>query len=176
MPIHIQSEDEEVLAKLRELGIDAQVVSDDPIADSLFYLARMNAKLDNLGQLRHLHKMMQTMLRIRAAAEAEHEYYSTLNKEHNLQLLRLKRLYNELKSITNHPENEPWRQFLPPFDLISPKTEEAVLRAFQCRMDGSYRIVAVEDDFVYVAGILEGTVRALGTDASKGSLRLLGQY
>jgi len=43
-------------------------------------------------------------------------------------------------------------------------------------MDGSYRIVAVEDDFVYVAGILEGTVRALGTDASKGSLRLLGQY
>ena len=59
MPIYIRGEDEETLAKLKDMGFDAQIVTDDPMGDAIFYLARMNAKLDNLGQLRHLHKLMQ---------------------------------------------------------------------------------------------------------------------
>jgi len=172
MPIFIRGEDDETLAKLKDMGFDAQVVSDDPMADLIFYAARMNAKLDNLGQLRHLHKMMQSMVRSRTDAEAEYKYYARLNAEHQAKMIRLHTLYDNLKKLTDSPKNKQWRDQLPSFVQLAPQNERDVLRAFQCTMDDLYRIQALEENIVYYKDTTGGEL-ALGTVGSTHYLRLL---
>ena len=63
MDIRIQAPTEEkfqeVLEALRPIGVEVITGEDNPLVTALFYLARINSKLDNLGQLRHLHKLIQ---------------------------------------------------------------------------------------------------------------------
>jgi len=172
MPIYIRGEDEDTLAQLRELGLDAQVVSDDPMGDIIFYLARTNAKLDNLGQLRHLHKIMQSIARIRVAAEDEQNYYKRRNDEDDLKLLRLKAIYNRLYEFTDLPENKTWRDNVPPFKMIYPKTEREVFRVFQCVADDLLRVNAIEEGMVYFKGV-DNKPTLLGVEKHETTIRLL---
>ena len=54
-------------------GSGAEVVSgeDDPQIASLFYIARINSKLDNLGQLRHLYRTEKHLNRIADATDEQ---------------------------------------------------------------------------------------------------------
>lgn len=61
LDIHIQPTDDEqyqkVLDTLRPMGVRLVTGEADPLVAALFYVALINTKLDNLGQLRHLHKV-----------------------------------------------------------------------------------------------------------------------
>jgi hypothetical protein len=173
MPIYLKGEDEETLARLRDLGFDAQIVSDDPMGDLIFYTARINAKLDNLGQLRHLHKMMQSTTKMKVAAEEEQKYYARLNWEYEVKQARLKTIYNKMKEFTNVPENDPWRKNLPTFATLAPREEADVFRVFQCEADSQYFLYAIEPSVVYFKGIV-GESTLLNTKAENGpSVRIL---
>ena len=164
MPIYIRGEDEETLAKLKDMGFDAQIVTDDPMGDAIFYLARMNAKLDNLGQLRHLHKLMQSTLKIKSAAESQDLYYARLNAEYEHKQARLRLIYTRMKELTDLPQNDQWRKGVPTFAMLHPLTEADVFRAFQCKADENYTVTAIEYGAVYIKGaagepVLLGTGR-----------------
>lgn|SRR5690349_1470959 len=173
MPIYIKSEDDETLAQLKELGFDAQIISDDPMGDLIFYVARMNAKLDNLGQLRHLHKIMQSNLRVRAAAEEEQRYFERLNREYEAKQARFKMIYNKMRDFTDVRENDVWRTKVPPFSALNPQTEADVFRVFGCEVDQHYRVYAIESDMIYFSGV-KGQPTLLRTRFEDGAtVRLL---
>ena len=52
---------QEILDKLRPMGVELVTGERDVFEATLFYIARMNSKLDNLGQLRHLQKGLQAL-------------------------------------------------------------------------------------------------------------------
>jgi hypothetical protein len=65
LDIRIQPTDDtqfqEILEILRPMGVDLVTGERDVLEATLFYIARMNSKLDNLGQLRHLQKGLQAL-------------------------------------------------------------------------------------------------------------------
>jgi hypothetical protein len=74
MDIRIQAPTEEkfqeVLEAIRPIGVEVITGDDNPLVTALFYLSRINSKLDNLGQLRHLHKVLGHLGSIAQKAEA----------------------------------------------------------------------------------------------------------
>ena len=173
MPIYIRGEDEDTLARLKELGFDAQVVTDDPMGDIIFYIARMNAKLDNLGQLRHLHKIMQTAMKQRSASEAESIYYTRLNAEYDAKKARLKAIYDRMKDYTDLPQNAEWRKVVPPFAVLNPQREADVFRVFQCEVDANYFLYALQDGMVYIKGLQDEPLLLKTMKHDEGSVRLM---
>lgn len=53
---------EKLVSLLHDNGYTSEVATLDNVLNvTIFYLARMNMKLDNLGQLKHLHKLTDTL-------------------------------------------------------------------------------------------------------------------
>lgn len=172
MPIHIRGEDEETLAKLKELGFDVHVVTEDPMADLLFYLSRINSKLDNLGQIRHLHKIMQSVLKMKSAAEIQQLHYGRLNAEAEMRAGRLRKLYTRLADLTDLPQNDMWRKGVIPFHANLMTSEKDVLTAFNMKTDENYYLYAMQDNFVFVKDV-DGGALPLGIDKNGSSIRLI---
>jgi len=98
--IHVRTPNEETYAKVVEvlepLGVEIVAGETDPLVMALFYLSRINVKLDNLGQLRHLYKIVQAATVMKVAAEAQRVYYEDLNKERRVQQSFKEGLYKHL--------------------------------------------------------------------------------
>lgn len=69
MILRVQSDDDaliqEILDRVKPLGVEVVVDDGDPLEETLFIASRAAKKLDNLGQLRHLHKIEQYLNDIR---------------------------------------------------------------------------------------------------------------
>jgi hypothetical protein len=50
-----------VLEALDGLGVEVITGEDSPFVNALFYVARINSKLDNIGQLRHLNEIKKSL-------------------------------------------------------------------------------------------------------------------
>jgi hypothetical protein len=99
--IHVNAETDEqvsdVLERLRGSGVEVvHTGEDNPIYDALFYVARINSKLDNLGQLRHLHKIQTSLQKIEEAQRQVGTYYHTLNVEKSYEQDERRKYYMEL--------------------------------------------------------------------------------
>jgi hypothetical protein len=174
MPIHIRGEDEETLARLKELGLDAHIITDDPLADALFYLSRMNSKLDNLGQIRHLHKIMQASLKMRAAAEAQQAYYARLQYNIDKRDGRFRRLYERLMDLTDVPENDPWRKDIPAFANLYVESDGDLYRVFGLWADDKQYLYSVAENTVYIKNPFGNGSDVLGTEKGGTSVRFNG--
>jgi hypothetical protein len=101
MDIRIQAPSEEkfqeVLEALRPIGVEVITGDDNPLVTALFYLARINSKLDNLGQLRHLHKTLQHVSSIASRIDD----WGKINRaKHETKLLYNAWLYRKLVDAT----------------------------------------------------------------------------
>jgi hypothetical protein len=71
--IHVRTPNEDVYESvvdaLKDVGVEIVAGETDPLVMGLFYLSRMNTKLDNLGQLRHLHKLVQVATAMKQSAD-----------------------------------------------------------------------------------------------------------
>lgn len=92
---------QEAVEALRGIGVEVINADDEnPINDVLFYLSRINSKLDNLGQLKHLYELtsiIRTILSRPSHRESINElmsqetqenfsvtYYNNMGRKHNL--------------------------------------------------------------------------------------------
>ena len=82
MEIRVQTASEEkfqeALEALKPLGVEVVTGTEEPLVTALFYLSRLNTKLDNLGQLGHLNKFVRLFKPIV-------DYYEDLSKERMFQ-------------------------------------------------------------------------------------------
>lgn len=101
MNIQVLPQDEdkfqEVLEALKPLGVEVVTGTDEPLVTALFYLARMNSKLDNMGQLKHLHKMQTAAHALEKAAQQQQKYYDYLLGEQQYRTWRADRYYHAIK-------------------------------------------------------------------------------
>ena len=83
--IHVRTPSDQTYQKvvdaLEPLGVEIVAGETDPLVMAIFYLSRMNTKLDNLGQLKHLYKLLQAANTMRLAAETQQMYYKQLLAE-----------------------------------------------------------------------------------------------
>lgn len=120
LDIHIQPTDDDqfqkILDTLRPLGVELVTGEADPFIAALFYVARMNTKLDNLGQLRHLHKGMQGIDKITGLVV---EYAEREKKRHTVQTTYNVLLFHSLcKKYGKNPlEDDKGRTVLMTTDL-----------------------------------------------------------
>lgn len=95
--IHVRTPSDEVYQKvvdaLSPLGVEIVAGETDPLVMAIFYLSRMNTKLDNLGQLRHLHKVQQAI----AAISAKVPVKNIFEEQAQIKFKRL--LYHHLEKI-----------------------------------------------------------------------------
>jgi len=104
MIIRVQSQDEEtdkkVLDALRPLGVEVVTGEENPLVAALFYVARMNTKLDNLGQLKYLYKVHQTFQEFARKFDDVRVYFFNKGEELRAQQRYRMMLYNDLCEAT----------------------------------------------------------------------------
>lgn len=98
---------EDVLEALRNLGVEA-VAGEETIGESLLFLVnRLNAKLDNLGQLRHFHKTLLQLTDIKQALKPITFYFQNINDERYARQKLNQQYYDQLVEQTGHRPDTP---------------------------------------------------------------------
>jgi len=105
--IRVHSSDEEkiseALDRLRPLGVELLTSeTEEPEELILFYLSRMNNKLDNLGQLRHLVKIEKHLLEIKQAQRDQGQLAKRELAQSDAHGLVMVKLYDNLKELYAH--------------------------------------------------------------------------
>lgn len=103
MIVRVRAQDEklnEVIDVLRPLGVEVTTGEESPLESALFYISRMNSKLDNLGQLRHLHKFLLQVTDIKQNLKTISLYFYEKNEEQHAQYRLRELLYAQLVERT----------------------------------------------------------------------------
>ncbi len=136
MIIRVQSHDEvqdrAVLDALRPLGVEVVTGEENPLVTALFYVARMNTKLDNLGQLKYLYKVHQTFQEFGRRFEDVRVYFFNKTEELRAQQLYRSMLYNDLCKATGFVPHKQSGTRLTERDVVH-YTDEQILRMFRGR-------------------------------------------
>jgi hypothetical protein len=105
--IRVHSSDEEKIAealdRLRPLGVELLTSeTEEPEELILFYMSRMNNKLDNLGQLRHLVKIEKHLLEIKQAQRDQGQLAKRALAQDDAHGLVMIAMYEKLKDVYAH--------------------------------------------------------------------------
>jgi hypothetical protein len=106
MHIRINTSNEKMqqaLELLKPLGVEVITGEGSVLDDALFYIARINSKLDNLGQLRHLHKILGEALEFTRQMKPLTEYTTDMLKERRYHQHAREDYYKQLKEKYGAP-------------------------------------------------------------------------
>ena len=93
-----------ILDRLEGSGADVVTGEDNPEVAALFYIARINSKLDNLGQLRHLYRLEKDLDRIADALEEKRKQDFLKSMQQNLVNQQKMFAYDSLTSAAKKPK------------------------------------------------------------------------
>lgn len=88
----------QVLDALQNLGVNVTTGEESVEESELFYTARINSKLDNLGQLRHLFKSAEQIRSLSDLLKPFGNYFSDLLREREHRQLAARRYYNRMSA------------------------------------------------------------------------------
>jgi len=98
--------EQEVLDALQGRGVEVVTGEKSPLVAMLFYFARMNTKLDNLGQLRHLYKLLDHSGTLAMAAKSYMERADHERLEERYQSQRNLALWRDLTENAGYAHGE----------------------------------------------------------------------
>jgi hypothetical protein len=109
MILRVLSDDQQKMAEalelLRPLGVEVTTAERPSFGELVsFYLARMNTKLDNLGQLRHLFQLNKLVGSIEKSQGVQSALDRNILEERMYRQRQNERLYDQLRAETGkHP-------------------------------------------------------------------------